>query len=126
VAVDQSQSMSIGKRSAMALRTLQSLQAQAANLPDLEMRVVDIPAASQNGTPLFAALRDAMSDTPALQRAGLIVITDGEISDAPAAMPAGAPLSALLTANGEETDRELRPGRPDRAAQLHGHRPWRR
>lgn len=118
VAIDQSQSMAIGKRAAMAARALKSLQAQAAAMPDLQLRVVDIPPAADNGTPLFADLRDAMTDIPAPQRAGIIVITDGEISDVPGAgapgvntlgvNALGAPLSALLTAKEEETDRELR------------------
>jgi hypothetical protein len=107
VALDQSQSMSIGNRNAMAARALQSLQAQAATLPNLQLRVVDIPPAADNGTSLFATLRDAMSDTPEAQRAGTILITDGEISDAPASA-SGPPLTALLTGKGEETDRELR------------------
>jgi hypothetical protein len=108
VAVDQSQSMSIGNRAAFSLRALKSLQAQAATMPDLEMRVVDVPAAADGGTPLFATLDNAMAEIPAPQRAGVVVITDGEISDTPSSNAFGAPLTTLLTAKGEETDRELR------------------
>lgn len=108
VAVDHSQSMAIGSRAAMAARALARLKAQAAAMPDLQLREVDIPPAADDGTPLFAELSGAMADVPQAQRAGLILITDGEISDTPARNPYGAPLSALLTAKGEETDRELR------------------
>jgi hypothetical protein len=108
VAIDHSQSMTVGNRSAMAQRALQNLQAQASTTPNLQIHVVDVPAAADNGTPLFGALRDAMADIPAPQRAGIIVITDGEISDRPDPNGLGAPLSALLTASAEETDRELR------------------
>ncbi len=108
VAIDQSQSMAIGNRSALAASALKNLQAQAANIADLEMRVLDVPASADSGTPLFSALDNAMADIPLPQRAGVVIITDGEISDAPAANPFGSPLTALLTAKGEETDRELR------------------
>lgn len=108
VAIDKSQSMSIGNRAALGLTALKSLQTHAATMPDLVMRVVDIPPAADSGTPLFATLDNAMADIPAPQRAGIILITDGEISDPPAANRLGSPLSALLTAKNEETDRELR------------------
>ena len=108
VAVDQSQSMAIGGRAAIGQRALKSLRTQAADIPNLQLRIVAIPPAADSGTALFRVLRDALADTPKPQRAGVIVITDGEISDVPGANGFGAPLSALLTAKGEETDRELR------------------
>ena len=108
VALDRSQSMGIGDRAGLAARALADLRAQAAGLPDLELRVVDVPPASENGTPLFTVLRQAMADVPESQRAGTALLTDGEISDAPGRNDSGAPLTALLAAKGEETDRELR------------------
>ncbi len=106
--LDQSQSMAIGNRSAMALSALKKLQADAAKIPDLEFRVVAVPAAADGGTRLFAALRNGLADIPAAQLAGVVAITDGESSDAAEPLALPAPLTALLTASGEETDRELR------------------
>ncbi len=108
LAVDRSQSMSIAGRTALADAALASLQAQAARLPGLELRVVDIPPADSGGTALFGALAPALADVPPAQLAGVIAITDGEISDLPPALTFAAPFTALLTARGEETDRELR------------------
>jgi len=108
VALDQSASMATGQRAAAARAALQNIQAQAANIPGLQMRLVNVPAARDGGTALFSALRDTLDDVPAAQIAGVVAITDGEISDTPAAPPFGAPFTALLTAKGEETDRELR------------------
>jgi hypothetical protein len=108
VAVDQSASMEIGRRAAMAAAALQNLQAQAAAIPGLQWRVVDVPPQPGGGTAMFSALGDSLADVPAVQLAGIVAITDGEISDTPETTPAGAPFTALLTANGEETDRELR------------------
>jgi len=106
--VDQSQSMRIGSRAAMAAAALKKLQADAAKIPNLQFRVVAVPAAADGGTALFGALRDGLADIPAAQLAGVIAITDGEVSDAPKQLGLPAPLTALLAARGEETDRELR------------------
>jgi hypothetical protein len=108
VAVDRSQSMGIGNRAALAEAALQSLQTQAATIPGLQLRVADVPAADAGGTALFASIGGALADIPPAQLAGVIAITDGEIADAPAALPFGAPMTALLAAKGPETDRELR------------------
>jgi hypothetical protein len=108
VVVDRSQSMAIGGRAAMAAASLQDLQAQAAKIPGLDLRVVDVPTAASGGTDLFAALNGALADVPAAQLAGVVAITDGEVFDAPAQVPFAAPMTGLVTAKGEETDRELR------------------
>ncbi len=106
--LDQSQSMTIGNRAAMARAALEKLQSDAAKIPNLELRVIDVPAAADGGTALFAAMRDGLAAIPAAQLAGVVAITDGEVTDAPRQLGLQAPFTALLTANGEETDRELR------------------
>jgi hypothetical protein len=113
VVVDQSQSMAIGARSAMAARALAALQREASKIPNLELRVATVPPAADGGTALFAAVRNAVAAIPQPQLGGVIAITDGEAADAPKttglkASGFEAPFSALLTASGEETDRELR------------------
>jgi len=108
VAVDRSPSMNIGTRAAMAAGALQNLQAQAEHLAGLSLREVDVPAARDGGTKLFAALGPALAEVPADQLAGVIAITDGQVADAPAHLAFAAPMTALLTGKAEETDRELR------------------
>jgi hypothetical protein len=108
VVLDQSPSMAIGQRAAMAQAALQKLQAQAADILGLQVRLVNVPPVQSDGTSLFSVLRDALDNVPASQIAGVVAITDGEVSDAPAVTPFGAPFTALLTAKAEETDRELR------------------
>lgn len=113
VMVDQSQSMAIGARRAMAARALAALRKAALSIPNLQLRVADVPAAPDGGTALFAAAGNAVAAIPETQLAGVIAITDGEIADAPKAPgfkgPGfNAPFTALLTGAGEETDRELR------------------
>jgi hypothetical protein len=106
--VDQSASMQVGDRAHLANVARQSIEGQAAHLPDLEMRTVTVPEAGSAGTRLFAEVDRALADIPRSRLAGTIAITDGQLHDLPKAVPGGAPLNLLLTGRGEETDRRLR------------------
>ncbi len=109
--VDRSASMQVGDRAAVAEQARQSVQAQAARLPGMELRTVDVPAAGHDGTLLWASVRQALAEIPPARLAGVIAITDGMAHDLPAAMPpdwAAAPLHALIPAKGEEWDRRVR------------------
>nr|WP_294513187.1 hypothetical protein [uncultured Rhodopila sp.] len=106
--VDQSASMRVGDRARLADAARQSIEAQAARLPDLDLRTITVPEAGNGGTQLFAAVDRALADIPRSRLAGTIAITDGQVHDVPKAGPGGAPLNLLLTGKGEETDRRLR------------------
>jgi len=103
ILMDHSQSMAIGKRNEMANRALAALRASAGTT---QLQIAEIPPAPDGGTAASPVLREALAGIPAAQLAGIIAITDGEFSDTPE-IPKNIPLTALLTANGEETDREL-------------------
>src|ERR1700761_2457922 len=105
--VDQSASMQVGDRAHLADVARQSIEAQAAHLPDLELRTVTVPESGNAGTQLFSEIDRALADIPRSRFAGTIAITDGQIHDVPKVAPGGAPLNLLLTAKGEETDRRL-------------------
>ncbi|HQT77675.1 MAG TPA: hypothetical protein PLD10_11540, partial [Rhodopila sp.] len=106
--VDQSASMQVGDRARLAEAARQSIEAQAARLPDLELRTITVPEGGSSGTQLFSAVDRALADIPHSRYAGTIAITDGQIHDVPKTPPGGAPLNLLLAAKGEETDRRLR------------------
>ena len=89
--VDQSASMQVGDRAHLAEIARQSIQAQAAHLPDLELRTITVPESGNAGTQLFAAIDRALADIPRSRLAGTIAITDGQIHDVPKAAPGGAP-----------------------------------
>jgi hypothetical protein len=107
VLVDQSPSMEIGARREMAARALAALRASAGRTDATRLIVAGIPPATSGGTQILPALHQALANIEPDQLAGIVAITDGEITDA-AGLPRDAPFSALLTASGEETDRELR------------------
>ena len=107
--LDQTASMQIGDRARLARGYgAPSIAAQAAKLPDLELRTITVPERGDAGTRLFAAIDQALADIPRSRFAGTIAITDGQVHDIPAAPPGGAPLNVLIPARGEETDRRLR------------------
>jgi hypothetical protein len=106
--IDQTASMQVGDRTRLAQATAASIEAQAAKLPDLELRTITVPEHGDAGTRLFGAVDQALADIPRSRFAGTIAITDGQIHDIPAVPPDGAPLNVLIPAAGEETDRRLR------------------
>jgi hypothetical protein len=105
---DQTGSMRIGDRQVLANAAAAKILAEAAHMPGLDLRTVTVPEQGNAGTQLFTALRRALADIPASRLAGVIAITDGQVHDAPAAMPDNVPLHVLLAGAGEETDRRLR------------------
>lgn len=106
--VDQTASMQIGNRTALADAARRAIEAQAAKLPGLDLRTITVPESGDDGTRLFTEIDKALADIPRARFAGTIAITDGQIHDVPTAPPGGAPLNLLLTAKGEETDRRIR------------------
>ena len=99
--------MAVGDRAALADAAAARLQAEAAQLPGLQLRTVTVPEAGHDGTRLFAALDRALADVPRSRLAGVVMLTDGEVHDIPAATPP-VPLHVLLPAAAEQTDRRVR------------------
>ncbi|MBN8871549.1 MAG: hypothetical protein J0H67_01825, partial [Rhodospirillales bacterium] len=79
--VDQSASMQVGDRAALAEEARQAIAQQAARFPDLELRTVMVPEAGDSGTQLFAAIDRALGDIPRNRLAGVVAVTDGQVHD---------------------------------------------
>jgi hypothetical protein len=110
VVVDRSQSMGVGNRTAQASAALIALRRELAAQPNLTVRETSITTTTtgeNNGTQAFAALNGALADVPPSRIAGAIMITDGEVHDAPQAPPLKAPLQVLIAGNHGERDRKL-------------------
>ena len=106
--VDESASMQVGTRAALAERARARIEAQARDLPGLELRTVTVPEAGSEGTRLFAGIERGLADIPRSRLAGIIAITDGQAHDIPESSVADAPLHVLIPAKGEEVDRRVR------------------
>lgn len=113
VVVDESQSQSIGERTSQTKTALAALKAKLAGIKGLQVRYAkagDAAARTETGgTALFRPLAEALADVPPDRVAGAILITDGQVHDAPAE-PKGSlpyPVHALLTGAPGERDRKL-------------------
>jgi len=114
VVVDESPSQSIGNRHAETEAALARIEEQAKALKRFELRVVrtkgEDAGGRDSGTLLFRALDRALAEIPRQRFAGAIMITDGQVHDAPpleAAAQLGGPLHVLLTGARNEGDRRL-------------------
>jgi hypothetical protein len=112
VVVDRSGSNRIGERAAQTDAAKAAVLAQLAAMGDVETHVVDSAREdpANKGTELFAALRNALADSPPERIGGAILITDGVVHDIPASAAAlgfHAPLHALVTGHEGERDRRL-------------------
>ena len=124
IVVDESASQGIGERTARTEAALAALEGELSGLANLEFRVLRTAGASSDRTPdapdnnqlagdgsrLFAPLQDMLADTPKRRIAGAILLTDGQVHDAPEGaneILGGAPLHVLLSGRKEEKDRRL-------------------
>ncbi|MBM3556995.1 MAG: hypothetical protein FJX47_15735, partial [Alphaproteobacteria bacterium] len=112
--VDESESQRIGDRMARTEAAVADLQERLARLPGLEVRIARggrEAGGDGESTELFGPLGRALGDVPRSRVAGAILVTDGQVHDAPAdrkALGFDAPLHVLLTGKENEGDRRLR------------------
>ena len=108
--VDRSQSMGVGSRSAQADAALAKLRRELRAQPNLTVREASVTTTTtgeNNGTEAFQALNNALADVPPSRVAGAIMITDGQVHDAPQTFPFKAPLQVLIAGHHGERDRKL-------------------
>lgn len=109
--VDRSASMGLRDRAGARDQALETLKRELSLLPALEVRIVDSGEPARNGgTALFKVLDQAISDIPRDRLAGIMLLTDGQVHDAPeslAALAIDAPLHAMLIGDPAAPDRKL-------------------
>src|SRR6185369_12612909 len=101
IVTDRSQSMALGKRAAQAEAARAQIKRLLEQQPGLIVRETSVTTTAtgeNNGTQAFAALNTALADVPQGRVAGAILITDGEVHDAPPAdgFSLHAPLQVLV------------------------------
>ena len=114
VVVDESPSQAIAPRGAQSDAAVAHLLEALDRLPGTETRLLRAGAAAtgieEDGTRLFAALRQALSKVPRRRVAGVVFVSDGQVHDVPENLEAlglDAPLHLLLTGAADEGDRRL-------------------
>lgn len=108
VVVDHSPSQNLGPRRAQTDAALQGLLESLKKFDGLDVRTVEAGGAGEDGTKLFSALAENLADVAPERVGAVIMLTDGQIHDIPAA-PSGfkGPLHALITGDDHERERRL-------------------
>lgn len=113
VVVDRSPSQKTGERMPRTDAALAYLKSKLEGKDDLELRVVEAPMDSPDTareTHLFDAIDKTLADVPASRRAGVILLTDGQVHDIPSSPESireYGPIHTLLTGRKNERDRQL-------------------
>lgn len=120
VIVDESISQRLGDRAERTEAALADLLDTLEAQPQLEVTVERVRQSAEDqteGTQLFAALDRMAADLPDGQLAGVVLLTDGQVHDAPgpddrdrieALRRLNAPVHALITGQRGERDRQVR------------------
>ncbi len=113
---DGSQSQDFENRKQRSENALSAISETLQDFENLEVRVVEKNRAEGSNeddtdkTLLFKNLESALRDVPASRRAGVVMITDGQVHDAPQNaenMNNYGPVHVLLSGKKDEKDREL-------------------
>lgn len=108
VVVDRSPSQNFGSRTKTTNDILHAIRPQLEAIDDVQLRVVD--ASDKHETRLFEALDRALADIPLQRRAGVIMLTDGQVHDVPEdpeKRKSYGPVHVLLSGEKNERDRQL-------------------
>lgn len=112
IIIDESASQSFGEREERTQQALAYVESQLKELDRIETRVIRGPSDGKlsSRTNLFATLEAAFADVPEGRRAGVFIITDGQIHDMPptdALEDRYGPVHVLLNGEKNEVDRRI-------------------
>ena len=108
--VDRSSSQNLSIRAAQTDQLVAEIKKRIETLGSFETRLVEITDKNDDGTRLFAPLRDTLADAAPERIGGAILISDGVVEDVPkdkSALGFNAPLHALVTGYTGERDRRI-------------------
>ncbi|WP_421694101.1 hypothetical protein [Aestuariivirga sp.] len=111
--IDRSLSQQNPERVERTDAAAEALKEAVARLPNTELRTVEVKSgisSEDDGTRAFEALNRALADIPPERFAGAVMITDGEIHDAPpdaAKSGIGGPVHGIITGSKSEKDRKI-------------------
>ncbi len=107
--LDRSPSQRIDDRPEQTTRAANALAERLEAQPGIDLRRVTLEGNGRRGTDLFATLREQLGEIDRNRLAGIAVLTDGRIHDAPPVADWGvdAPFHVLLTGRPDELDRRI-------------------
>ena len=110
IVADKSASQNFNNRAEVTNDALAGLDQFFKNYSDIDVRIVSAGNERDRDTRLFSTIDQALSDIPVQRRAGVIILSDGQIHDAPrdnSRIKAFGPVHTLLTGSRGERDRQL-------------------
>lgn len=113
IVIDQSPSQSMMQRAERAAEAKKYLEEELGSIEDLDVRLVEAPALTEDiasETRLFETLDRTLADVPQSRRAGVFIVTDGQVHDVPktsARWKEYGPVHTLLTGEKREKDRRI-------------------
>lgn len=125
IVTDKSPSQVISGREPLVDMALKKLQGQLSSINNVETEIISLgsdDASSKDGTLAFTALRDGLSRLASNRIAGVVMVTDGQVHDAPktfselglnvsqgqdASTSNALPLHMILTGEKDEFDRRI-------------------
>ena len=108
VVTDRSSSQGIGNRTETTDDTFNVVSTRLAGFQNLFIKTVDVTGT--RNTSIFSEIDRALSDTPVQRRAGVIIMTDGQVHDVPGDVEkqkSYGPVHFLLTGERHEFDRRI-------------------
>ncbi len=108
--VDQSASQNLENRAAVTEAAAAALTERLQALGGIDVRTITVrQIGGADGTELFAAVNAGLADVPPDRLGAVVMITDGQVHDVPAAAGelGGAPIHALVTGREDEIDRRI-------------------
>lgn len=104
---DESASQTIGERAETTSQAAQTLLPQLEELGNVEVRQIVLGTDGDAGTLAFGPLQSALADVPRERLGGVVLLTDGQISDAELSSGLSAPTHTLLSGVEGEGDRRI-------------------
>jgi predicted Rdx family selenoprotein len=112
IVLDKSPSQKFGQRTQRSEDALAYIRSTLEGREDLDLRIIEAPMGDTvvDETLLFESIDNAFADIPAKRRAGVMILSDGQIHDVPTEetrMKNYGPVHTLLSGEKNEKDRRL-------------------
>lgn len=112
IVVDKSPSQDFGQRANRTAQALEYLKSELGKYTDLDLRIIESSDSNiaTRETRLFENLDKSLADVPQGQRAGVVLLTDGQVHDVPKtdeSLKQYGPVTTWLSGEKNEKDRRL-------------------
>lgn len=108
VARDKSLSQDFGQRREILDHASTRLSLLSKEFPNIETRFIDVASNADTETAIFKQIETALADIPENRRAGVILLSDGQVADTMPPDETKAPFHLILTGSRRDKDRSIK------------------